>query len=130
VNAAILMTGFGMLARDRVENRIEAAALVVGMGMAGEALWELMEFLGYKLGYRGMGLTYEDTMADTIESLAGSALAAAIVVTRWDQRLRERLQPTRRSAASTRRRVDQSSPRDTADPALEAADGSRKRLAS
>lgn len=93
VNAAILMTGFGILTRDRVESRMEAAALIVGMGMAGEALWEVMEFVGYKLGYRGMGLTYEDTMADTIESLAGSALGAVIAVMRWDQRLHERLEP-------------------------------------
>ena len=93
VNSAILMTGFGILTRDRVANRGEAAALIIGMGMAGEALWELMEFAGYKLGYNGMGLTYEDTMADTAESLGGAIVAATIAVARWDERVHDRLHP-------------------------------------
>ncbi len=82
-NAAILMTAFGRAISPRTRTPLEAAALTVGFGAAGEAAWEIMEFLAQKAGFRGMNLTYEDTMADTLESFLGSLVAAAITFRRW-----------------------------------------------
>ena len=38
------------------------------VAIAGETAWEIAEYVAMKLGADGMGLTYEDTMADLAES--------------------------------------------------------------
>ena len=38
-----------------------------------------------RLGANGMGLTYEDTMADLIEGVAGAAIGAIVTVARFPE---------------------------------------------
>ncbi len=82
-NAAILMTAFGAAVSPRVSSRREAVALTIGAGAAGTVGWEVMEYLGERAGFRGMNLTYEDTVLDAIESFGGCLVAASITAARW-----------------------------------------------
>jgi hypothetical protein len=82
-NGAILMSAFGAAISPHVPTRVEAAALTVGFGAVGSLAWEVMEYAGEKLGFKGMNLTYEDTIEDTIESFAGSLIAAGVTYARW-----------------------------------------------
>jgi hypothetical protein len=60
------------------------------MGAAGTlaAAWEIGEWLGHKAGARGMDLSYDDTMLDLIETLAGGVLGAVVTLFRHPTRLR------------------------------------------
>ena len=82
-NGAILVTAFGAAVSSRVHSRWEAGALTLGIGATGAMAWEVMEYVGLKMGFRGMNLTYEDTMLDTIESFLGAIVGAGITVARW-----------------------------------------------
>lgn len=92
LNAAILMTAFGTAVSPLVNSRWEATALTLGFGATGEMAWEIMEYAAQKAGFKGMGLTYDDTMADTIESFLGSVVAAAITAVRWRRARADTLQ--------------------------------------
>ncbi len=82
-NGAILMTAFGAAISPRIGSRWEAATITLGIGATGAMAWEIMEFVGLKMGFRGMNLTYEDTMLDTIESFLGAVVGAGITAARW-----------------------------------------------
>jgi len=56
--------------------------------MAAAGVWEIGEWIGLKLGARGMDLTYEDTMTDLAETMSGALLGAAITLLRHPSRLR------------------------------------------
>ena len=85
-NAAILMTAFGAAVAPRVGSRWEAAIITLGAGATGALAWEILEYIGHKLGFEGMNLTYEDTIEDSIESFLGSLVAAGITAARWQPR--------------------------------------------
>jgi hypothetical protein len=78
----------GALATPRVRTSWEAAAAGALAGGAAAGLWEIGEWIGLKLGAKGMDLTYDDTMTDLIETMAGAALGGVITLLRHPSRLR------------------------------------------
>lgn len=82
MNAAILTGIAGSLIGPHVDERWQAAAAGAGAAVLGETLWETFEYLAYRMGQRGMALTYEDTMDDIIATWIGSVAGAMFVVAR------------------------------------------------
>src|SRR6476619_1521748 len=78
----------GALATPRTRTSWEAAGVAALTGMAAAGVWEIVEWIGLKLGARGMDLTYDDTMTDMIETMGGALLGAAITLLRHPSRLR------------------------------------------
>jgi hypothetical protein len=89
-NAAIVSGVAGALAAPNVDERWQAAGVGAGVSVAAASAWELMEFVGLKLGAKGMDLTYEDTMADLAEGFAGAVLGALFTLTRVPRSRSER----------------------------------------
>jgi hypothetical protein len=57
-------------------------------GTAAAGLWEIAEWVGLKLGAKGMALSYDDTMTDLIETSAGALLGGLVTLMRHPSRLR------------------------------------------
>jgi hypothetical protein len=87
-NGALLAGIVGTLASPRSRTAWEAGAFAAAVGVATAALWEMFEWIALKLGARGMDLSYDDTMADLIETSAGALLGGAITLLRHPTRLR------------------------------------------
>jgi len=87
-DGALVAAVVGALATPRVRTSWEAAGVAALAGTAAAGLWEIGEWIGLKLGARGMDLTYDDTMTDLIETTAGAMLGAAITLLRHPARLR------------------------------------------
>ena len=87
-DGAIVSAVVGALATPRVKTSWEAAAAGTMAGGAAAGLWEIGEWIGLKLGAKGMDLTYDDTMTDLIETTAGAALGGVITLLRHPSRLR------------------------------------------
>lgn len=81
-NAAIVSGVVGALAAPNVDERWQAAGVGAGVAVAGASAWELMEYVGLKLGAEGMDLTYDDTMYDIAEGFLGAILGALFTLTR------------------------------------------------
>ena len=67
-DGALVAAVVGALATPRVKTSWEAAGVAALAGTAAAGLWEIGEWIGLKLGARGMDLTYDDTMTDLIET--------------------------------------------------------------
>ena len=78
----------GALVTPRVRTSWEAAGIAAVAGMAAAGVWELAEWIGFKLGARGMDLSYDDTMTDLAETMSGAVLGAAVTLLRHPSRLR------------------------------------------
>lgn len=87
-DGAIVASVVGALATPRVRTSWEAAGVAAAAGTAAAGIWEIGEWIGLKLGAKGMDLTYEDTMTDLIETTAGAALGGLITLLRHPSRLR------------------------------------------
>lgn len=87
-NGALLSGVVGAVAAPRMKTGWEAAAFATAIGTATAAAWEIFEWIGLKLGARGMDLTYDDTMEDLIESSAGAMLGGLVTLLRHPARLR------------------------------------------
>jgi hypothetical protein len=87
-NGALLSGVVGALAAPRAKTAWEAAAFAAAVGTATGAAWEIFEWIGLKLGAKGMDLTYDDTMEDLIETSAGAMLGALVTLLRHPARLR------------------------------------------
>ncbi len=87
-DGALVASVAGALATPRVRTSWEAAAAATTIGMAAAGLWEIAEWIGLKLGARGMDLTYEDTMTDLLETSAGAVLGGVVTLLRHPTRLR------------------------------------------
>lgn len=85
-NAAILAGVSGSLIAPHVDKRWQAALAGGAIAIAGETLWETMEYVAWRLGQDGMDLTYEDTMDDIIGTWIGAVAGAAYIVTRAPRR--------------------------------------------
>ena len=83
VNAASLAGLFGALISPRMKSREAATAATVGFGVAGELGWEVMEYTGEALGFKGMALSKEDTVSDIVAAAIGTLVAAIVTWTRW-----------------------------------------------
>ena len=87
-DGATLASVVGALATPRVRTSWEAAGIAAVAGMAAAGVWEIGEWIGFKLGARGMDLSYDDTMTDLAETMSGALLGAAITLLRHPSRLR------------------------------------------
>jgi len=86
-NGAILSSVVGSLVTSRVRTSWEAAGVATAVGVAAAGLWEIAEWVGLKLGARGMELTYDDTMEDMIETSAGALLGGVVTLLLGPERL-------------------------------------------
>ncbi len=80
-NAAIVSGVAGKLVAPHVGAAWHAAAIGAIAAIAGESLWEVMEYTAAALGQDGMHLSYEDTKGDMIATLVGAAVGAAFTLT-------------------------------------------------
>ncbi|MFL5685028.1 MAG: hypothetical protein ACJ77D_03130 [Chloroflexota bacterium] len=87
-DGATLASVVGALATPRTRTSWEAAGVAALAGMAAAGVWEIAEWVGLKLGARGMDLSYDDTMTDLAETMSGALLGAAITLLRHPSRLR------------------------------------------
>jgi len=87
-NGALLSGVVGTLAQPRTRTAWEAAAVATSVGVATAAGWEIFEWVAMKLGARGMDLSYDDTMADLVETSAGAVLGGLVTLLRHPAKLR------------------------------------------
>ena len=87
-NGAIVSSVVGALVTPRTETPWGAAGIAATTGMAAATAWEIAEWIGLKLGAGGMDLTYDDTVADLIETSAGAMLGGLVTLLRHPTRLR------------------------------------------
>jgi hypothetical protein len=87
-DGALVASVVGALATPRVRTSWEAAGVATLAGTAAAAVWEIAEWIGLKVGAKGMNLTYDDTMTDLIETTAGAVLGGAVTLLRHPSRLR------------------------------------------
>ena len=87
-DGALLASVVGALATPRVKTSWEAAGVAAMAGMAAAGVWELAEWIGLKLGARGMSLSYDDTMQDFAETAAGALVGGLVTLLRHPSRLR------------------------------------------
>jgi len=87
-NGALLAGVVGAVAMPRTRTAWEAGAFAAAIGTAAAAVWEIFEWVAMKLGAKGMDLTYDDTMADMIETSAGALLGGIVTLLRHPTRLR------------------------------------------
>jgi len=85
-NAALLAGVTGSLIAPHVDRPWQAALAGGAFAIAGETLWETMEYVAWRLGQDGMDLTYEDTMDDIIGTWIGAVAGAAYILTRAPRR--------------------------------------------
>jgi uncharacterized membrane protein YqgA involved in biofilm formation len=88
-NGALLTSVVGALVSPRTKTSWEAAGIATAVGTSAAAGWEIAEWIGLKLGAKGMDLTYDDTMADLIETTAGAVLGGLVTLLRHPVRLRQ-----------------------------------------
>jgi hypothetical protein len=89
LDGAIVSSVVGALATPRTRTSWEAAGVGALAGGALAGIWEIGEWIGLKLGAKGMDLTYDDTMVDLVETMAGGLLGAAVTLLRHPSRLRK-----------------------------------------
>jgi len=88
-NGALLTSVVGALVSPRTKTSWEAAGIAAAVGTSAAAGWEIAEWVGLKLGAKGMNLSYDDTMADLIETTAGAVLGGLVTLLRHPARLRQ-----------------------------------------
>lgn len=87
-DGALVSSVVGALATPRVKTSWEAAGVATLAGTAAAGVWEIAEWVGLKLGAKGMDLSYDDTMTDLAETAAGSILGGLVTLLRHPSRLR------------------------------------------
>lgn len=87
-NGALFTSVVGALVSPRTKTSWEAAGIAAAVGTSAGAAWEIAEWVGLKLGAKGMNLTYDDTMADLIETSSGALLGGLVTLLRHPVRLR------------------------------------------
>ena len=87
-NGALFSGVIGTLAQPRTRTAWEAGAFAASVGVAAAAGWEIFEWVAMKLGAKGMDLSYDDTMADLIETCAGAVLGGVVTLLRHPVQLR------------------------------------------
>jgi hypothetical protein len=89
LDGAIVSSVVGAVATPRTRTSWEAAGVGALAGGALAGLWEIGEWVGLKLGAKGMDLSYDDTMVDLVETMAGGLLGAVVTLLRHPSRLRK-----------------------------------------
>ena len=90
VNSATLSGLFGAVVSPHLPSGAAAAGATLAFGVVGELLFDGMEYVGEWLGFDGLGLSPEDTIADVAAATIGASLAAAFTWWRWTPRHRVR----------------------------------------
>jgi hypothetical protein len=85
-NAAVLSSLFGAVISTRMESRAKATAATLVFGVVGEILFDGMEYVAEAIGFEGLGLSREDTLADIGAASIGAVVAAAVTWVRWKPR--------------------------------------------
>jgi len=88
-DGATLASVVGALATPRGKTSWEAAGVASLAGIAAAGLWEIGEWVGMRLGAKGMDLTYDDTITDLAETAAGALLGGVVTLLRHPSRLRK-----------------------------------------
>ncbi len=88
-DGATVASVVGALATPRVRTSWEAAGVAAMSGIAAAGLWEIGEWVGMKLGAKGMDLSYDDTITDLAETAAGALLGGVVTLLRHPSRLRK-----------------------------------------
>lgn len=86
-NTAIVSGIAGSLLAPRMDEPWQAALSGAGVAIVGASAWEVAEYGAMRLGAKGMGLTYEDTMADLAEGFVGAFVGALFTLV-WVPRAR------------------------------------------
>lgn len=81
-NGALFTSAVGAVVTPRTRTAWEAAGAATAIGTSAAALWEVAEWTASKFGARGMDLSYDDTMADLIETMAGAAVGGLVTLLR------------------------------------------------
>jgi hypothetical protein len=84
INAAVLTSLFGAAVSTVAPSRGVAVMATLAFGFAGELVWDAMEYVGESLGFKGMGLTPQDTIADMAIAGIGTVVGTAVTWARWD----------------------------------------------
>jgi hypothetical protein len=90
---AVLVLAVGLVLRRTSLPRAAVAGLCVGFGATTAILWELAEYVTFLRHTPEPMVTYEDTLSDMALGLAGSGIAALVVVTLLMRRAQERVEP-------------------------------------
>lgn len=83
VNAAVLASLFGAVVSTRLDQREKAVAATVAFGVLGEIAFDGMEYVAERIGFEGLGLSPEDTLADVGAAMIGTAVAAGVTWYRY-----------------------------------------------
>ena len=81
-NSAIVAGVAGTLIAPHVDEAWQAAVAGAGVAIVAETVWEVAEYVAWRMGADGMHLTYDDTMEDMIEGIAGAVIGAIFTLTR------------------------------------------------
>jgi hypothetical protein len=85
-NAAVLSSLFGAVISTRMRSRAAAAGATVAFGVVGEIAFDAMEYVADAVGFRGLGLSREDTLADVAAASIGAVVAGVVTWARWKPR--------------------------------------------
>ncbi len=102
LNAAIVSGVAGALFATRTDEPWQAALAGTGTAIAGETVWEIAEYVAMKAGADGMDLTYDDTMADLLESALGAVAGGIVTWLRMPRDPAERRRGWRHAVAGWR----------------------------
>jgi hypothetical protein len=102
LNAAIVAGVAGALFATRTDDPWPAAFAGTGTAIAGEAIWEIGEYVAMKAGANGMGLSYRDTVADLADSILGAIVGGVVTWLRMPQEKEARRRGWRHAVAGWR----------------------------
>ena len=102
INAAIVAGVAGALFATRTDDPWQAAVAGTGTAIAGESIWEVAEYVAMKAGAEGMGLTYQDTIADLADSTLGAIVGGIVTWLRMPRAKEARSRGWRHAVAGWR----------------------------
>lgn len=82
INTAVLASLFGAVVSARL-SRPAASGAALAFGVVGELAFDAMEYVAERLGFEGLGLSAEDTVADVAAASIGAVVAGAVTWARW-----------------------------------------------
>ena len=90
LNTAIVAGVAGALFATRTDDPWLAALAGTGTAISGETIWEIAEYVAMRAGANGMGLTYQDTIADLADSTLGAIVGGIVTWLRMPREKAER----------------------------------------
>ena len=102
LNTAIVAGVAGALFATRTDDPWVAALAGTGTAISGETIWEIAEYVAMRAGANGMGLTYQDTIADLADSTLGAIVGGIVTWLRMPREKAERSRGWRRAVGGWR----------------------------